>query len=121
MLSRRESLPRGLIVRVGLSPTVGSEQAGERPALVISPDFINERSPVVLVAALTSRKTDRVYAFEALIAPPEGGLTLPSKVLLMHLRSVDKQRIVGRYGMVSAETMARVESALRVATGLTRI
>ena len=102
-------------------PTEGSEQAGDRPALVLSPDFINERSPVILVAPLTSRKTERVYAFEALVESPEAGLTQRSKVLLLHLRGVDKRRITGAYGVVTAETMARVEEALRIATGLTRI
>jgi len=108
-------------VRVRLDPVEGSEQAGERPALVLSPDVINEHSPVVLIASITSRKTERVYPFEALIEPPEGGLTLPSKVLLMHLRSVDKRRLTGRYGTVSPATLRRVENALKVATGLTSI
>ena len=112
---------RGDIVRVRLDPIVGSEQAGERPALVISPDVINEYSPVLLVASITSQKTDRIYPFEALIEPPDGGLTLRSKVLLMHLRSIDKQRLSGRYGRVNDMTMQRVEEALKVATGLTRI
>ena len=52
------SLKRGDIVRVRLDPVEGSEQAGERPALVISPDVINEHSPVILIAALTSQKTE---------------------------------------------------------------
>ena len=112
---------RGEIVRVKLDPVVGSEQAGDRPALIISPDLINEHSPVVLLAALTSQKTDRVYPFEVLIAPPEGGLTLRSKVMLMHLRAVDKRRLIGRYGSVSADTMLRVEEALKIATGLTKV
>src|SRR5438132_13402 len=60
------SLKRGDIVRVRLDPVEGSEQAGERPALVISPDVINEHSPVILIAALTSQKTERVYPFEFL-------------------------------------------------------
>jgi mRNA interferase MazF len=111
---------RGDIVRVRFDPVEGSEQAGERPALVISPDLINERSPVVLLAGITSRKTERIYAFEAKIEPPEGGLTLVSKVSLMQLRAVDKRRILAYYGMVGEETMARVEDALKVATGLTR-
>jgi mRNA interferase MazF len=75
---------------------------------------------VILIAAITSQKTDRIYPFEALIEPPEGGLTLRSKVLLMQLRSVDKERLTGRYGTVSEQTMQRVETALKVATGLTR-
>jgi mRNA interferase MazF len=45
---------RGDIVRVRLDPVAGSEQAGACPALVISPDVINEHSPVILIAVLTS-------------------------------------------------------------------
>ncbi|MFN4217925.1 MAG: type II toxin-antitoxin system PemK/MazF family toxin [Candidatus Bipolaricaulia bacterium] len=111
-------LRRGDIVRVQLSPIVGSEQAGERPALVISPDVINEHSPVILIVPLTSKKTEHVYPFEALIEPPEGGLAQRSKAMLTHLRGVDKRRIREIHGRVSAETMHRVEEALKVATGL---
>jgi mRNA interferase MazF len=114
------NLKRGEVVRVQLDPIIGSEQAGERPALVISPDLINDHSPVILIAAITGQKIDRVYPFEALVEPPDGGLTLRSKVLLMQLRTIDKQRLVGRYGTVSDETMHRVEEALKVATGLIR-
>ena len=112
---------RGEIVRVRLDPAVGSEQAGERPALVLSPDLINERSPVILIAAITSQKTDRIFPFEALVEPPDGGLSVRSKVMLLQLRSVDKERLVGRYGKVSETTMQRVEEALKVATGLTGV
>ena len=109
---------RGDVVRVRLDPTEGSEQAGERPALVLSPHIINEHSPVILIASLTTRKTERVYPFEARVDPPEGGLLCPSKVLLMQIGSVDKRRLTGRYGAVSEETMERVEDASRTATGL---
>lgn len=50
------SLKRGDVVRVRLDPIVGSEQAGERPALVISPDVINDHSPVVLIASMSPLK-----------------------------------------------------------------
>lgn len=112
---------RGDVVRVRLDPVEGSEQAGECPALVISPDLINEHSPVVLVAAITSRKVDRIYPFEAPILPPQGGLARPSKVPPMHVRSVDKRRITGRYGAVGEETMRQVDDALRVAVGFARL
>lgn len=109
---------RGDVVQVQLSPVIGSEQAGTRPALVISPDVINEHSPVILIAPLTTKKTERVYPFEALIEPPEGGVARRSKVMLTHLRGVDKRRIIEIHGRVSVETMHRVEEALKVATGL---
>lgn len=111
-------LLRGDVVRVRFDPVEGSEQAGERPALVLSPDLINEHSPVILIAAITSRKTERIYPFEALIEPNDGGLPLRSKVLLMQTRAIAKSRVIGRYGQLSDDTMQRVEAALKVATGL---
>jgi mRNA interferase MazF len=112
---------RGDIIRARLSPIEGSEQGGERPVLVVSPDLINQQSTIILVAAITSRKTDRIYPFEALIEPPEGGLTVRSKVMLLHVRSIDKRRITGRYGELSESVMARVDDALRISVGLTEI
>jgi len=112
---------RGDILRARLNPISGSEQGGERPVLVLSPDIINEHATVIIVAALTSRKTERLFSFEALIEPPEGGLSQRSKVMLLHIRSIDKQRITGYYGRVRDETMERVDAAIRIATGLTHI
>lgn len=109
---------RGSVVRVRLDPVEGSEQAGERPALVLSPDLINEHSPVIVVAAITSKKTEKVYPFETLIEAPDGGLSVRSKVCLMQIRSIDQRRVLGIYGAISQPTMKRVEEALKIATGL---
>jgi mRNA interferase MazF len=74
----------------------------------------------VLIASITSQKTERVYPFEALIEPPEGGLTRRSKVMLMQMRAIDKKRILNRMGSISDATMERVEQALLIATGVVR-
>jgi len=76
---------------------------------------------VILVAAITTRKTDKIYPFEALIEPPEGGLPQRSKVLLMQLRALDTRRTMGKYGDLGEQTLERVDSALRIAVGLTRL
>ncbi len=110
---------RGDVVWVRLDPVEGSEQGGRRPALVLSPDLINLHSPVVVVAAVTSRKTADVYPFEALVVPPDGGLTKRSKVLLMQIRSLDKRRIESTAGRLATDTLRRVDEALKIATGLT--
>lgn len=112
---------RGDVVWVRLDPVKGSEQGGRRPALILSPDLINAHSPVVLAAAITSKKTERVFPFEALVMPPEGGLQKRSKVLLMQLRSLDRRRLEGVLGKLAPETMNRVDEALRIATGLVRL
>lgn len=109
---------RGDVVRVDLGPVVGSEQDGTRPVVVISPDLINQHSPVILIAACTGKNTDRVYPFETLVEPPDGGLTMRSKVSLMQIKAVDKRRITGYYGSVSPTTIDKIEEALAIATGL---
>jgi mRNA interferase MazF len=109
---------RGDVVRVRLDPVEGSEQAGERPALVISPDIINEKGPLVLIAAITSKKTEKIYPFEVLLDPQEAGLPRRSKVMLMHMRAVDKRRLTGEYGSVGKANMLLVDEAIKVATGL---
>jgi mRNA interferase MazF len=121
MQTSHPSPKRGEVLYARLNPVEGSEQAGNRPALVISTDLINEHSPVILVASITTRKTDRIYPFEALIEPPEGGLTVRSKASLMQIRSIDKRRIIRRMGCVEPRTMLRVDEAIRIATGLKRV
>ncbi len=114
-------LRRGDIVRVRLDPVEGSEQGGDRPGLILSPDLINQHSPVILVAAITSKKTDKVYPFEAIIEPSPRTLPQRSKVLLMHLRSLDARRVIGHYGAIDAQTLERVDAALTIALGLKRL
>ena len=112
------NIQRGDVIRVNFNPVLGSEQAGERPAVVLSPTFHCQHSRVIIVAAVTSRKIEKIYPFEALLDPAESGLPVPSKVMLTHIRSIDKTRITGHYGALSRETLARVETALKYATGL---
>jgi mRNA-degrading endonuclease toxin of MazEF toxin-antitoxin module len=42
-------------------------------------------------------------------------------LVLMQLRALDKRRILERYGDVSATVLERVNAALEVAVGLTRL
>ncbi len=111
-------IKRGDIVLVRLDPTEGSEQRGERPSVVLSPDIINENSPVVIVAAITSKKIDKIYPFEVFLEPSECSLKEKSKALLLHIRSIDKKRILKKYGTLSVATMEKINEALSIAIGL---
>ncbi|OGT32513.1 MAG: MazF family transcriptional regulator [Gammaproteobacteria bacterium RIFCSPHIGHO2_02_FULL_39_13] len=46
---------KGDIVWANLNPSIGHEQSGLRPVLVLSHDFFNEKSKTVIVVPLTSR------------------------------------------------------------------
>ena len=109
---------RGSVVRVRFDPTEGREQAGTRPAIVISAQVFNENMDVVVVAPITSKKLERVFPFEARVDHKALGLDLPSKAMLNQIRTVSKLRILGSYGVADIETMRAVDAALKITLGL---
>ncbi len=67
------------VFSVDLDPTVGSEQAGRRPVLVVSRESANRVLPVVSAIPLTTRRPERqVYPNEALIPRGHAGLNRDS-------------------------------------------
>ena len=79
---------------------------------------MNTHSPLVTIAAVTSKGTEKRYAFEVLVEPPNGGLSLRSKVMLTQIRSINKTRIIGYYGRLEDVTMQQVDQSLKIALGL---
>ena len=109
---------RGAVVRVRLDLTEGREQAGTRPAIVVSARVFNENMDVLMVAPITSKKVDRVFPFEARVDYEALGLDLPSKAMMNQIHTVSKSRIVGFYGVADIETMRAVDTALKITLGL---
>lgn len=111
---------RGDIVLARFDPTEGSEQSGVRPSIVLSPTSTNRRSPVLILAPLTTRNTERVYPHEALLVAGDG-TPRPSKILLNQIRSMSLNRVLSNYGPISPQAMAKVDAALAIAVGLDKI
>lgn len=108
---------RGDVWDVNLDPTQGREQAGRRPALVVSADAFNRgAADLVIVVPITS--AEKHIPIHVKIDAPEGGLRTTSFAKPEDVRSISKARLGKRRGNVSAGTMARVEDMLRVLMGL---
>ena len=56
---------RGDILKLQLNPRVGSEQAGFRPVIVISPKSYNRVSSLILICPITSKK--KGWGFEVIL------------------------------------------------------
>jgi mRNA interferase MazF len=114
------TLERGTVVLVELDPTVGHEQRGVRPCIVVGdPDVIaHQRFPLIAVLPVTG--TPGQGALYPLIEPGSSGLTKPSWALVDHVRSVDKRRIRRLYGNVGPRALERIDDALRLFLGLDR-
>jgi mRNA interferase MazF len=109
---------RGEIYLVNFDPTIGSEISKTRPALIIQNNIANENSPITIIAAITSKFDDRLYPTEVLIEPPEGGLKTTSVILLNQIRSIDRQRLIKRLGVISPEKLNEVDRAIQISFGL---
>lgn len=109
---------RGDVWLANLDPVVGSETGNPRPVLIIQNDVANEYSPVVIVTAITTAADAKEYPTEVRVRPPEGGLRKDSMILLNQVRTLDKRRLVERWGRLEPETMRRVDEALEISLGL---
>ncbi len=75
---------RGDIIWLDFAPLTGREQAGHRPAIVISPKEFNDLSSLVFVCPITSKV--KGFSFEVALTEET---TTEGVVLIHHLRSVD--------------------------------
>ncbi|HHC25629.1 MAG TPA: type II toxin-antitoxin system PemK/MazF family toxin [Desulfobacterales bacterium] len=112
---------RGYVFLVNFDPTVGSEIKKTRPALILQNDISNEYSPITIVAAITSQFDESLYPTEVLLQASEGGLKNNSVVLLNQIRSIDKQRLIKRLGVLKPNTMEKIEIALQISFGLIEV
>ena len=82
--ANRYAPERGDIVWLNFTPQSGREQAGKRPALVISPKSYNQKVGLAVCCPITSNA--KGYPFE--VALP-AGLPVEGVVLSDHLKSLD--------------------------------
>lgn len=108
---------RGEIWFLNLDPTQGREQAGSRPALVVSVDAFNQ-GPAELLVVLPVTTVAKGIPFHVPVHPPEGGVRQTSFIKCEDVRSVSRGRLRERWGAVTPGTMAAVEDRLRILMGL---
>jgi mRNA interferase MazF len=98
---------RGEIVWLRFDPQAGHEQAGHRPALVLSPKPYNAKAGLMLCCLLTTRI--KGYPFEVAI-----GGARPAVALADQVKSLDwRARGAKRKGTATAEEVARVLAKAR--------
>ena len=112
-MSKRLYVPdRGDIVWLQFNPQAGHEQAGHRPALVLSPASYNRRSGLMLCCPMTSQR--KGYPFEVVITVDTDR---ESVVLADQVKSLDwRVRKAVKKGTatidVIAETLSKLQALL---------
>ena len=109
---------RGTLVVVDLDPTIGHEQRGIRPCVVVSDPEVaaNQRFPLICVVPVTG--TSGQGLLYPALAAGKSGLAKESFALIDQLRAVDKRRVRSVFGQVPADEMDAIDEGLTVFLGL---
>jgi mRNA interferase MazF len=107
---------RGALVWVDLTPQAGHEQAGHRPALVISPRLYHERARLAMVCPITANL--QPWPWKVML--PDG-LAVSGAILVDQLRSIDRDvRKLRLAGAAPPPVVAEVQAKIAALFGIDR-
>ena len=96
---------QGEIWYANLNPTKGSEQSGFRPVVIMSGNLLNKYMNVVITAPLTTKIKN--YKGNPILTPTKtNGLKKPSEMLIFHIRSIAKDRLIEKVGIIEPAELA---------------
>lgn len=103
-----------LMVDLGTSNIIGSEQRGTRPAVVIQNNKGNFFSTTIIIALVTTRNK-RNYIPTHFNIDIDG---TESVVMCEQIRTIDKSRVVRYLGSINAEDVEKLNECLKVSQEL---
>lgn len=110
---------RGQIWLVDWSPGRGSEQLGQRPALIVQTDAANSNprysNTIVLILSM---KGLPVATHVPITPDAQNGLREATWVKCEQILTISKNRPLARWGTIAPADMQRAEAAMRTALAL---
>ncbi len=101
----------GDVVWMNFTPHAGHEQAGRRPALVLSPAAYNNKTSLMICCPMTTQIKN--YPFEVLVGDAEGSVILADQVKNLDWRS----RKAARKDRVPPEVLAEARGKVHALIG----
>jgi mRNA interferase MazF len=106
---------RGDIVWANLDPTMGHEQAGLRPVLILTDDVFNDRSGTVIAVAVTSQKPKAGYPLTFELS--DAKLPKKSWVKISQIRNLSTLRLGKKIGKTTSEELETILDGLNEILG----
>ncbi len=103
----KNEIQRGDVWNVLLDPVKGSEQAGQRPCVVVSPDSMNEQLDTIIVVPLTTKLKDWPTRVDTLI---DGQ---PGQALCEQIRTVSKKRLKSKKAKLKITEVIQIKLVLK--------
>jgi len=106
---------RGDIIWADLNPTIGHEQTGKRPVLVLSHEVFNKRSGTVIVVAITSQP--QRAGFPLTLELQESNLPKRSWVKISQIRTLSVKRLQKKISVAKPEEINLIIEGLNEIIG----
>lgn len=104
-------MKQGEIWYADLKPAKGSKQQGYRPIVIISGNVLNTYLQIVIACPLTSRIKN--YKGNIILSPDnQNGLAETSEVMVFHIRSISKARLVKKVGNITSTQLSQLKEGL---------
>ena len=110
------TVKRGDVFYADLSGTIGSEQGGIRPVLVVQNDAGNLHSPTIIIVPISTAGKRNLPVHIRI--GKSGGLSRDSTVFLEQIRTIDRQRIRHYVGTLDDEMMRKIDNAIKISLGV---
>ena len=111
-------IKRGEVYVADLSGSIGSEQTGTRPVVIIQNDIGNQHSPTVIVACITTKAKKTGMPTHIIVRMSEGSLSRRSMIMAEQLRTIDRKRLRDRIGTVDDLTQQQIDRAISISLAL---
>lgn len=104
-------MKQGELWYIDLNPTVGSEQAGIRPVVILSGNLMNEHLNLVICCPLTTKIKN--YKGNLVLEPDDmNNLTQKSEIRTLHIRSLSKSRLLNKIGNITLLELESLKTSL---------
>ena len=98
---------RGDVWHVLLDPIKGSEQAGQRPCIIVSPESMNEQLDTIIVVPMSTQKRDWPTRVDI------DFLDVSGQALCEQIRTVSKKRLTKKLGHLPIKDLLQVKLVLK--------
>lgn len=115
------NITRGDIFYANLDGTIGSEQSGIRPVIVVQNDIGNKYSPTTIIVPLTKKVRLKINQPTHFWINPFGNIRFDSIVLTEQIRVIDKSRLKEKIGVMNNKAMQEIDNKILIALGLKQV
>lgn len=110
---------RGDVILIDLEPIIGSEKGKTRPCVIIQNDIGNKYSPLTIVAVITKQKEiDKKYPTDVWVNKGAGGLDNDGIIQCDQIRTIDKKRIIKKYGSFDNTITEDIDKSIKISLDL---